>query len=144
MSVFIEVGTPAFARACAALARTLGPTHAPSFAAHVTLLYGIDPSAYGGAASVLATLRRACARAAPFELAVARGRFEGGWKFGDYAPFDMRFLQIEYEEAPVIDERPFHSIFGVGDRLIAVGGTIGVPFEPYEGLAYERGLAGDE
>ena len=100
VSVFIEVGTPAFARARAALARTLGPTHAPSFAAHVTLLYGIDPSAYGGAASVLATLRRACARAAPFELAVARGRFEGGWKFGDYAPFDMRFLQIEYEEAP--------------------------------------------
>lgn len=51
---------------------------------------------------------------------------------------------FEYEEAPVIDERPFHSIFGVGDRLIAVGGTIGVPFEPYEGLVYERSLAGDE
>lgn len=50
---------------------------------------------------------------------------------------------FEFEEAPVTDERTFHSIYGVDGRLIAVGGTIGLP-EPFEGLAYERELAGNE
>jgi 2'-5' RNA ligase len=96
ISIYIGAQSDAITKARALLKDKLGED-APVFVPHVTVVYnipGVD------AANAEAKLRELCSRRGdikPFEMKIEPDRFQGGWKFGDYEPFNMRFFQLEYE-----------------------------------------------
>mmetsp|Transcript_16157 Transcript_16157/g.24609 ORF Transcript_16157/g.24609 Transcript_16157/m.24609 type:complete len:215 (+) Transcript_16157:67-711(+) len=127
ISVWLEIDSVSTKYAVASVRERI---NIPGFQPHVTVLYGIEDMR---PADVDAELRTIAQNVPPFELNVAINRFAGGYKFGDFRPFDMRYFQIEYEEhTGVLDQ--LHS----NAAMVLGGGVATSPagFLPHASLIY--------
>lgn len=95
-SVFLEASTPAIDAARQQLKAHLGDV-APTFPPHVTLVYGVESVTPEEMESrIRQMLRSEPVAGGAVTLDPAPTRYMGGFKFGDFEPFRMRYLQLEY------------------------------------------------